>query len=41
MSILENPKMKFLLIIPVILGIIFFGTSLNESDIPNDAEKRE
>ena len=41
MSVLENPKMKFLLIIPVALGIIFFGTSIMESDVPDDAEKRE
>ena len=41
MSMLENPKMKFLLIIPIILAIIFFGTSILESDVSNDTEKRE
>ena len=41
MSILENPKMKFLLILPIIGGIIFFGTSIMESDVTDDAEKRE
>lgn len=41
MSVLENSKMKFLLIIPMILAIIFFGTSILESNMPNDTEKRE
>ena len=41
MSILENPKMKFLLILPIIGGIIFFGTGIIESDVTDDAEKRE
>ena len=38
---LENPKFKFLLIIPIILAIIFFGTSIIESNIPDDVEKHE
>jgi len=41
MSILENTKMKFLLILPIIGGIIFFGTSIMEYDITDDTEKRE
>jgi len=41
MSVSKNPKMKFLLILPIIGGIIFFGTSIMESDISNDTEKRE
>ena len=41
MSILENPKMKFLLILPIIGGIIFFGTSILESDGIDETEKRE
>lgn len=38
---LENPKLKFLLVIPIIGGIIFFGTSIMESDVTGDNEKRE
>ena len=41
MSISENPKVKFLLIIPIILAIIFFGTSIMESKTPDDAERQE
>ena len=41
MSILENPKMKFLLILPIIGGIIFFGTSIMESGGTDNTEKRE
>jgi hypothetical protein len=41
MSILENPKMKFLLILPIIGGIIFFGTGVMESDMADDTQKRE
>ena len=41
MSMSKNPKLKFLLILPIIGGIIFFGTSMMESDMSTDAEKRE
>ena len=41
MSMLENPKIKFLLIIPIIIAIIFLGTSIMESDVSNNTEKRE
>ena len=41
LSILENPKMKFLLILPIIGGIIFFGTSIMESDMIDDAGRQE
>ena len=33
--------MKFLLIIPIIAGIIFFATSMIESDMFNDTDNRE
>ena len=33
--------MKFLLIIPLLAGVIFFVTSLTESDMLNDVDKRE
>ncbi len=41
MTILENSKIKFLLIIPIIAAIIFFGTNMMESNVSNDTEKRE
>jgi hypothetical protein len=41
MSMLENPKMKFLLIIPIIIAIIFLGTSIMEPAMSDNAEKRE
>ena len=41
MSISENPKVKFLLIIPIILAIIFFGTSIMKSETPDDTERQE
>ena len=41
MSMTENPKLKFFLILPIIGGIIFFGTTVMESDVPDDAEKHE
>ncbi len=41
MSILENPKLKFLLIVPVIVLIMFFGTSIMESGIPDNEGRRE
>ena len=41
MSMLENPKMKFLLIIPIIIAIIFLGTSIMEPTMSDNAEKRE
>ena len=37
----ENPKLKFLLILPIIGGIIFFGTTVMESDVPDDVEKHD
>ena len=41
MSMLENPKMKFLLIIPIIIVIIFLGTSIMEPAVSDNAEKGE
>jgi len=41
MSMLENPKLKFLLIIPIIIAIIFLGTSILEPAVSNNTEKRE
>jgi len=41
MSMLENPKMKFLLIIPIIIAIIFLGTSIMEPAVYDNTEKRE
>ena len=41
MSLLENPKIKFLLIIPIILAIIFLGTTVLESKTPDDVEMQE
>ena len=41
MSMSENPKLKFLLILPIIGAIIFFGTTVMESDMPDDVEKHE
>ena len=41
MSVLENPKMKFLLIIPIIVLIIFFGTSIMESEMPENNGSQE
>jgi len=41
MSMLENPKMKFLLIIPKIIAIIFLGTSIMEPAVSDNSEKRE
>ena len=41
MSMLENPKIKFLLIIPIIIAIIFLGTSIMEPAVSNNTEKRE
>ena len=41
MSMLENPKMKFLLIIPIIIAIIFLGTNIMKPDVSNNTEKRE
>ena len=41
MSMLENPKMKFLLIIPIIMAIIFLGTSIMEPAVSDNTEKRE
>ena len=38
---LENPKMKFFLIIPIIIAIIFLGTNILESDVSDNTEKRE
>ena len=38
---LENPKMKFLLIIPIIIAIIFLGTSIMEPAVYDNTEKRE
>jgi hypothetical protein len=40
-SILENPKLKFLLIIPIIALIIFFGTSIMESGIPDNNGRQD
>ena len=37
----ENPKLKFLLILPIIGAIIFFGTTVMESKVPDDVEKHE
>jgi len=33
--------MKFLLIIPILAGVIFFGTTVTESGIFNEVENRE
>ena len=41
MSMLENPKIKFLLIIPIIMAIIFLGTSIMEPAVSDNPEKRE
>ena len=41
MSMLENPKLKFLLIIPIIMAIIFLGTSIMEPAVSDNTEKRE
>ena len=41
MSMLENPKIKFLLIIPIVIAIIFLGTNILESDVSDNTEKRE
>jgi hypothetical protein len=41
MSVSKKSKMKFLLILPIIAGIIFFVTSMTESDIFNDANNKE
>ena len=41
MSMLENPKIKFLLIIPIIIAIIFLGTSIMEPAVSDNTEKRE
>ena len=41
MSMLENPKIKFLLIIPIIIAIIFLGTSIMEPAVSGNTEKRE
>jgi len=38
---LSKPKLKFLLILPIIAGIIFFVTSMTESDIFNDDDNKE
>lgn len=40
MSILENPKLKFLLIIPIILGIVYFATTASDFDILNLFDQR-
>jgi hypothetical protein len=41
MSMLENPKLKFLLIIPIILAVLFFATTILESKPPDDTDRRE
>ena len=41
MSMLENPKIKFLLIIPIIIAIIFLGTNIMKPDVSNNTEKQE
>ena len=41
MPISENPKFKFILILPIIGAIIFFGTTVMESDALDDTERRE
>ena len=41
MSEQKNSKLKFLLIIPILAGIIFFATSLTESDMSENPEARE
>ena len=41
MSMLENPKMKFLLIIPIVIAVIFLGTSIMEPSMSDNTEKRE
>ena len=41
MPMLENPKMKFLLIIPIVIAIIFLGTSIMEPAVSDNTEKRE
>ena len=41
MSMLENSKIKFLLIIPIVIAIIFLGTSIMEPEVSDNAEKRE
>jgi len=37
----KKSKMKFLLIIPILAGVIFFVTTVTESGIFNEAENRE
>jgi len=32
MTILENSKIKFLSIIPILVGVIYFGTSVTDFD---------
>lgn len=41
MSLEKNPKLKFLLILPIIGGIIFFGTSILEFEDSDGSGKRE
>jgi hypothetical protein len=41
MSMAKNPKLKFLLILPIIAAIMFFGTTVMESGVPDDTEKQE
>jgi hypothetical protein len=41
MSLAENSKLKFLLILPIIGGIIFFGTTVMKSDDSDGSGQRE
>jgi len=41
MPMLEHPRMSFLLIIPIIIALIFLGTSIMEPAVSNNTEKRE
>ncbi len=39
MSMAKNPDLKFLLILPIIAAIMFFGTTVMKSDVPDDVKK--
>ena len=41
MSASKKSKMKFLLIVPLLAGVVFFVTAMTEPDRLDDAEKRE
>ena len=41
MSMLENAKIKFLLVIPIVIAIIFLVTNILGSDVSGNTEKQE